>query len=207
MKKISVDTVRTYLKAVGDPADAKVSMKLADGTEIGVTLRTKLSTAEKSVFISRVLSGCFDERGDFRPEYVTPMLRATILQMCSDLPAISPRGKSADLDIDAMNTLYETLALDELDDAGYQRMMREMVFMCQDAIEWRKSRELHSAENAVRNAANAIRELMSVLTDKFGTLDMDALAESAGRLAKTTDGLQGDALREALVKAGLEVVK
>jgi hypothetical protein len=209
MKKISVDTVRAFLKEkeADRAACAEVCMELADGTEVKVTLRTELSTAEKSVFISRVLSGCFDERGEFRPEYVTPMLRATILQMCSDLPAISPRGKSGELDIDAMNALYEALDLDCLDDADYRMMVRELVALCHEAIEWRKARELNSAGSAAKNAADAARELMGVLTEKVGSLDVDALAESAAKLAKTTDGLESDALRDAFVKAGLEVVK
>lgn len=82
--------------------------------------------AEKSTFLNRVVSGCFDATGKFRPEYVSPMLRATILQMCTNIPAMTLKNETDEvgvpaLDVDAMNELYLAMDLDHVQNAGYAR--------------------------------------------------------------------------------------
>ncbi len=209
-KKISVDTVRTYLKEAKPSGTAEAHLRLEDGKDVIVTIRTHLSTAEKSAFIARVLIGCFDERGEYRPEYFTPMLRATILQMCTDLPALSVRAKDggeSQLDLDAMDALYVALNLDGFSGGGYREMMSELVFLAQSAVEWRKARELNGSGKSVSAAADAARELLNALTEKVSEIDAEAMMDYAAKLAKAAEGTEPDALRDAVVKAGLKLVK
>ena len=94
MKKIAVDTMRTFLKERKAENITKLSVPVGDSS-FELEIKTHLTVTEKSTFISRVLSGCFDVMGNFRPEYVSPMMRATILQMWRLWPRIGAEGLSA----------------------------------------------------------------------------------------------------------------
>ena len=95
MKKIAVDTMRTFLKEHKAENITKLSVPVGDSS-FELEIKTHLTVTEKSTFISRVLSGCFDVMGNFRPEYVSPMMRATILQMCTNLPVLVEKGVKAE---------------------------------------------------------------------------------------------------------------
>ena len=123
-----------------------------------MTFRTALSVMEKSVFLNRVVSGCFDMTGKYRPEYVSPMLRATIIQMCTNIPAMTLKNESDSegapaLDIDGMNELYLTMDLDNIQNDDYQAMLHEMVYLSTQAIDWKRSSVLadHGTDSALRN--------------------------------------------------------
>ena len=92
MKKIAVNTMKTFLKEHKREDTYTQTFKVADSS-FEVVFHTNLSIAEKSTFINRVLKGCFDHMGNFRPEYVSPVLRATILQMCTNVPALTLKMK------------------------------------------------------------------------------------------------------------------
>lgn len=209
MKKIAMDTARNYVKEKKPAGVVKTSMVFASGAEVEVEIRTSLTTEEKSTFINRVLSGCFDGNGDYRPEYLTPMLRATILQMCTNLPVISLKGEKTDngesvMDIDAMDALYSALDLDALDDAGYQSLMGEMVHQCAVATDWRKARNLSGANTALADAAKSVRELAAALMTKLDGFDLEALTEYAAKLSKATDGMDEGQIVNALIKENTE---
>lgn len=209
MKKISVDTAKNYIKEKSPEGMTKTSMVFNDGQEVEVEIRTKLTTDEKSAFISRVLSGCFDGNGNYRPEYMTPMLRATILQMCTNLPVISRKGEKTEdgeavMDIDAMDALYVSLNLDTLNDVGYQSMMGEMVHLSGIAADWRKAKQLSGAKEELAYAARSVRELAEALTAKIDGLDLDALMEYAKKLSENTEGLSEQGVIKALVESANE---
>ena len=84
------------------------------------------------------------------------MLRATILQMCTNVPVLTMKGEAENMDLDAMNALYQAMNLDYLDNEPYQAMMREMVGLCQVGIEWRKARNLSDGNKVSVNAMNAL---------------------------------------------------
>lgn len=110
MKKIAVNTVKAFLKE-NKKEDAYTQAFTVGDSSFEVSFHTALTIAEKSTFLNRVVSGCFDATGKFRPEYVSPMLRATILQMCTNIPAMTLKNETDKagapaLDVDAMNELY-----------------------------------------------------------------------------------------------------
>ena len=72
MKKIAVNTVKNFLKENKRENTFTQTFEVGDNT-FDVTFRTALSVMEKSVFLNRVVSGCFDMTGKYRPEYVSPM--------------------------------------------------------------------------------------------------------------------------------------
>ena len=208
MKKIATNTVKMFLKEHKHEDSISVMFPVAD-SEFEVKIRTSLSESEKSVFISRVLSGCFDYKDDFRPEYVSSMLRATVLQMCTNLPVMTLKNERGDdggslMDIEAMNELYLALDLDHLDNKQFQVFLGEIVHLCTIAIEWKKSRVLAkdgapdvSAFTTFGEAMSSVREAAKTITDTVSKLNIDELMEYAAQLSKATEGMdEGGVVRE-----------
>ena len=137
--------------------------------------------------------------GNFRPEYVSPVLRATILQMCTNVPALTLKNEMSDngspaLDLEAMNDLYVAMDLDCVNNPAYQAMMSEMVQLSMQAIDWKKARNLSS-----HNTDSALRNLLDTLTAKVDGMDTSSLMQYAGILSEATKGLgEGDILKGLL---------
>ena len=198
MKKIAVNTMKTFLKEHKREDTYTQTFKVADSS-FEVVFHTNLSIAEKSTFINRVLKGCFDHMGNFRPEYVSPVLRATILQRCTNVPALTLKNEMSDngspaLDLEAMNDLYVAMDLDCVNNPAYQAMMSEMVQLSMQAIDWKKARNLSS-----HNTDSALRNLLDTLTAKVDGMDTSSLMQYAGILSEATKGLgEGDILKGLL---------
>lgn len=200
MKKIAVNTMKTFLKERQRKGAHTQTFELADSS-FEVVFHTNLSIAEKTTFINRVLSGCFDGMGNFRPEYVSPVLRATILQMCTNVPALTLKNETSDggapaLDLDAMNELYVAMDLDHVKDRGYQEMLGEMVQLCSQAIDWKKAHDLSS-----HNTDQALRNLLDTLTARVDGMDTNALMQYAGVLSEATKGLGEGGILKGLLEA------
>lgn len=205
MKKIAVNTVKAFLKEHADTGMVTKEFPVADAT-FEVQIRTILTVDEKTKFISRVVRNCFDAAGNYHPEFLTPMLRATILQMCTNVPVLTMKGEAENMDLDAMNALYQAMNLDYLDNEPYQAMMREMVGLCQVGIEWRKARNLSdgnkvsvNAMNALGDAAISIRNVMEALAKKADSTDMDTLMQYAGKISKATENLDEGGILQGIL--------
>lgn len=210
MKKIAVNTVKAFLKEHADTGTVTKEFPVADST-FEVQIRTILTVDEKTKFISRVVRNCFDAAGNYHPEFLTPMLRATILQMCTNVPVLTMKGEAENMDLDAMNALYQAMNLDYLDNEPYQAMMREMVGLCQVGIEWRKARNLSdgnkvsvNAMNALGDAAISIRNVMEVLAKKADSADMDTLMQYAGKISKATENLDEGGILQGILDAQIK---
>lgn len=200
MKKIAVNTVKNFLKENKRENTFTQTFEVGDNT-FDVTFRTALSVMEKSVFLNRVVSGCFDMTGKYRPEYVSPMLRATIIQMCTNIPAMTLKNESDSegapvLDIDGMNELYLTMDLDNIQNDDYQAMLHEMVYLSTQAIDWKRSSVLadHGTDSALRNLLNS-------LSAKVQSLDMDSLMKYAAVLSESTKNLDEGGILQGLINA------
>lgn len=199
MKKIAVNTMKAFLKENKRSDEYKQTFNVGDGS-FEVVFHTALSVDEKSTFINRVLSGCFDTTGKFRPEYVSPMLRATIIQMCTNIPAMTLKN-GADtegapvLDLDTMNELYLAMDLDDISDDSYQVMRSEMVFLCNQAIDWKKECALSGG-----TTENALRDLLVAITNKVNAVDMGELLQFAGDLSGATKGLDEGGILKGLLQ-------
>lgn len=210
MKKIAVNTVKAFLKEHADTGTVTKEFPVADST-FEVQIRTILTVDEKTKFISRVVRNCFDAAGNYHPEFLTPMLRATILQMCTNVPVLTMKGEAENMDLDAMNALYQAMNLDYLDNEPYQAMMREMVGLCQVGIEWRKARNLSDGNkvsvntmNALGDAAISIRNVMEALAKKADSTDMDTLMQYAGKISKATENLDEGGILQGILDAQIK---
>lgn len=199
MKKIAVNTVKTFLKEHKREDTYTQIFKVASSS-FEVMFHTNLSVAEKTTFINRVLSGCFDGAGNFRPEYVTPVFRATVLQMCTNVPALTLKNELSDngspvLDLEAMNGLYVAMDLDHVDNQGFQEMVAEMTQLCMQAVDWKKAHNLSGY-----NTDSALRNLLDTLTAKVGSIDIDSLMQYAGVLSDATKGLEEGSIANKLIE-------
>ncbi len=202
MKKIAVDTAKAFLKEYNrklHPHDHVITQTFPIGDEkkFDVQIKTKLTTEEKSVFINRVLSGCFDAHGNYRPEYVEPMVRATVLQMCTNLPVLALKNEQADgggsmMDLEAMNDLFVALGEPHCNDT-YENMSR----LCREAIEWTKERLLSD-----NGTDAALRRLLDALTGKVESVNTDTLMQYAAELSRATKNLGEDGLLRGIVEFG-----
>lgn len=207
MKKLSVETMKKYMKTKETPKSVKVHYEF-DGTEFDVEVRTSLSCAEQSAFIGRVLAGCFDDGGNFRPEYFDPMFHATVLQMMTNVPPIPIRGATGDdgeklLDIDAMDELYDALALenDESTD-DFCGFIWYLYGLCDNAAGDRRARNL--ANNGVTGDLSAIvsgaRRIVESLADKVDGVNTEELLAYAGKLSELTQGVNAEGVADAMLR-------
>lgn len=202
MKKISTNTVKEFLKENETAREITRSFHVGE-SDVEYTVKTELTIEEKSLFISRVLSGCFDALGNYRPEYEAPMLRATILQMCTNLPVISMRGQTGDngeslMDMEAMNRLYLTLGLESIEDSRYQSMKGEICTLCRMALDWHRNRRLRQENGTVSEAAASVRAAAEKFISAVENTDIASLIEFAGELTKYTKGADSEGLADAL---------
>lgn len=199
MKKIAVNTVKAFLQE-HKREDAYTQTFTMGDSSFEVAFHTALTVSEKTTFINRVISGCFDSTGKFRPEYVSPMLRATIMQMCTNLPPLTLKNETDDegaaaLDLNGMNELYLALNLDAVQNEGYQAMLGEMVALCTQAIDWKKGCTLSG-----NTTENALRDLIVALTTKVDSLNVSDLMQFAGDLSVATKGLDEGGILQGLLK-------
>ncbi len=198
MKKIAVGTVKAFLQE-NKTEDRFVKTFTIGESSFDVIFHTALTVTEKTSFINRVLSGCFDIKGDFRPEYVSPMFRATIIQMCTNLPVLSLKNEKDEnggslMDLEAMNDLYMAMDLDNLNNPSYRAMMGEMVYLSGQAIDWKRDRAL-----AEHDTDAAIRSLLDAMAKKVENMDTVELMQYASQLSEATKGLgEGDILKGLL---------
>lgn len=207
MKKLSVETMKKYMKTKEPQKSVKVHYEF-DGAEFDVEVRVSLSCAEQSAFIDRVLAGCFDDSGNFLPEYFDPMFHATVLQMMTNVPPIPIRGAANDdgeklLDIDAMDELYDALAL-ENDEAteDFCGFIGYLYGLCDNAAEYRRARNL--ANSGVTGDLSAIvsgvRRFVESLVDKVESVNTEELLTYAGQLAELTRGMNAEGVADAMLR-------
>ena len=202
MKQISTNTVKKFLKNTQKTAEITRAFTVGQ-SEVEYTIKTALTIDEKTRFINRVLSGCFDALGNYRPEYETPMLRATIIQMCTNLPVLSRKGEKTEsgenvMDIEAMDALYVALGLENIDDAEYQMMKGEILSLSRIALDWRRNRTLVQDKGDLGEIAFDARSVLAQLSKLIESTDIASLTEFAAKLSRNTNGLDAAGFVKAL---------
>lgn len=138
MKKITESKIRKCISAYKkDHIPITDRIKTSDGSEVCFEITPYLDVAQKRYFIERVLSGCFDNSGAYLPEYLEPMFRATVLQMCTNLPTLSIKADEEYMDLDSMYILYE-ITLSKCEIEGFNKFVREMWGLVYEVLEEKK---------------------------------------------------------------------
>ncbi|WP_251316657.1 hypothetical protein [Flintibacter muris] len=173
-KRNSGDTV---LK-LGDPDNG-------DSIVMEIALKTSLTISEKGIFVDRVVTPCFDENGDFMPQYLDPLFMIALLQMTTNVPPIE-----------------DTIPI--LDEVGNETGEKSTIMNIE------KTYELCKAINLVKNVADTkyqalIEELRQMAADKLAYMkDVNARkATSFGMLLKPyldAAGNEANISQEALTR-------
>ena len=150
-KRNSGDTV---LK-LGDPDNG-------DSIVMEIALKTSLTIPEKGIFVDRVVAPCFDENGDFMPQYLDPLFMITLLQMTSNVPVIEDAvpvmnedGTESEEKVSIINIekTYELCRAINLvknaNDVNYQALIAELKQMVSDKLAYIKEMNLRKASNSL----------------------------------------------------------
>ena len=150
-KRNSGDTV---LK-LGDPDNG-------DSIVMEIALKTSLTIPEKGIFVDRVVAPCFDENGDFMPQYLDPLFMITLLQMTTNVPVIEDAvpvmnedGTESEEKVSIINIekTYELCRAINLvknaNDVNYQALIAELKQMVSDKLAYIKEMNLRKASNSL----------------------------------------------------------
>lgn len=150
-KRNSGDTV---LK-LGDPDNG-------DSIVMEIALKISLTIPEKGIFVDRVVAPCFDENGDFMPQYLDPLFMITLLQMTTNVPVIedvvpvmNEDGTESEEKVSIINIekTYELCRAINLvknaNDVNYQALIAELKQMVSDKLAYIKEMNLRKASNSL----------------------------------------------------------
>ena len=182
-----------------------------------MTFKRKLSLEEQNLFIQRVISGCFDIFGEYHPEGFTPMFNATVLQLCSNTPALSkPAAKKEDgekgealLDIDAMNDFYNTIKDDVMKAGGkeYETFVSKLDVLCYQRLAWINEQRKYRHLETIAKMCDDMQALIQVagtfinnLEDIVESTDTEELLQYAKSITQNTESLDGENLAENMFK-------
>lgn len=179
-KRNSTDTV---LKMTDSQDDSTVIMEIA--------LKTSLTIPEKGVFVDRVVAPCFDENGDFMPQYIDPLFMITLLQMTTNVPAVEDMipvvdeagvetgDKTAIINIEKTYELCKAINLvKNVTDIAYQSLISELQQMVADKLAYMKDVNARKATSfgmmlkpyldAANNEANVSQEALARISNAIG---------------------------------------
>lgn len=179
-KRNSTDTV---LKMTDPQDDSTVIMEIA--------LKTSLTIPEKGVFVDRVVAPCFDENGDFMPQYLDPLFMITLLQMTTNVPVVEDMipivdesgvetgDKTAIINIEKTYELCKAINLvKNVTDIAYQSLISELQQMVADKLAYMKDVNARKATSfgmmlkpyldAANNEANTSQEALARISNAIG---------------------------------------
>lgn len=161
--KKSINTVLDIQKR--NSADTVLKLCDPDNSEnvvMEITLKTSLSIPEKGIFVDRVVTPCFDENGDFMPQYLDPLFMITLLQMTTNVPAIEDSipvetgedtesgEKATIINIEKTYELCKAINLmRNAKDVKYQALISELKQMVADKLDYVKKVNIRKASNSL----------------------------------------------------------
>lgn len=180
------NTTDTVLKMTDPQDDSTVIMEIA--------LKTSLTIPEKGVFVDRVVTPCFDENGDFMPQYLDPLFMITLLQMTTNVPAVEDmipivdesgvetKDKTAIVNIEKTYELCKAINLmKNVTDIAYQSLINELRQMVADKLAYMKDVNARKAASfgmmlkpyldAANNEANASQEALDRISNAIGNYE------------------------------------
>ncbi len=186
-KRNSGDTV---LK-LGDPENNEsVVMEIA--------LKTSLSIPEKGIFVDRVVTPCFDENGDFMPQYLDPLFMITLLQMTTNVPMIEdtvPIMNEDGTESDEKTTIINIEKTYELcrainlvknaNDVNYQSLIIELKQMVSDKLAYVKELNLRRASNSLTILRPFLESIANVEANKSYLESLKKIIDNVDATANT----------------------
>lgn len=184
-KRNSTDTV---LKLADPENSESIVMEIA--------LKTSLTITEKGLFVDRVVLTCFDENGDFLPQYLDPLFMITLLQMTTNVPPIEDvisvvdengvdtGEKSTIINIEKTYELCKAINLAKnVTDAKYQALIDELKQMVTDKLAYMKDINARKASNSL----TILKPVIDVFSNAVSSVN---LMETLTRLADAMENYE-----------------
>lgn len=140
-----------------------------------ITLKTNMTVDDKSAFIDRVVNGCFDTNGEYRPEFRDAIFQITILQMLSDVPVFTKKMNELDengnetekkievIDIDKTYDLCKRLDLFHKADDSFRVLVNELVYLIETKLTFEQQRILMGERVVLQNARKDIEDGIALI--------------------------------------------
>ena len=151
-----------YKRNSGDTVMKLGDTDNGDSIVMEIALKTSLTIPEKGIFVDRVVAPCFDENGDFMPQYLDPLFMITLLQMTTNVPVIedvvpvmNEDGTESEEKVSIINIekTYELCRAINLvknaNDVNYQALIAELKQMVSDKLAYIKEMNLRKASNSL----------------------------------------------------------
>ena len=140
MKKVSTKTLESLIKEKTDSVPKTVSIKYnlsCDAKDIVFNVKTSLSIAERTTFISRVCNSILFDN-EYHIEYFEPLFDITLIQMLTDIPVFQD-GENLNMDktielckaLDIRSSISSALT----NDIGFVLKLHND---CKDVLEFKK---------------------------------------------------------------------
>lgn len=172
MSKINKKDLEKFIKVSNTDNTLTIPYNFVESDtqyEIEVNVRNYMTIDEKSTFIQRVISNCFDENGNYIPEYRDPMFQITILQMLTDVPVfertiklLDSNGNETDetrkvIDIEKTYTLCKALNLgSKVSNNKFINLYAELYSLVETRLNFEIQRTLMGEKQALAKAREEI---------------------------------------------------
>lgn len=88
--KLNKKDIERFMNSVHTDDALTIEIECGD-TSLPVEVKKYLSIDEKTMFINRVVNGCFDSNDEYHPEYSNVVFQITILQMMTNIPVFTKK--------------------------------------------------------------------------------------------------------------------
>lgn len=172
-----------------------------DEVVMEISVKTDLSIPEKGMFVDRVVIPCFDDEGDFMPQYLDPLFMITLLQMTTNVPPIEDvipivdeagnetGEKTTIINIEKTYELCKAINLvKNATDVKYQALIAELRQMVADKLAYVKDINARKASNSLA----ILRPLLDVVANATTNTNlMETLTQLANAMG-VSEGETGD---------------
>lgn len=197
--KKSINTLmELYNKNVIDPFILTLqNPKENNAVVMEINVKTRLTIDEKGMFVDRVVNACFNDNGDYMPQYLESVFAITLLQMTTNVPVFETTVQDGDeaygvVDIERTYELCKAINLEAaVTDSTYQNLVRELRSMVADKLAYRKQMQL-SREREILNRAreeveNGVAMIVAVADKLNETLASAATANDMAEALKNAN--------------------
>lgn len=190
MSKISKKSINKVIELYRENNNSNVICNFTDENGeiiIESQIRNYLTIPEKGMFVDRVVFPCFDEEGDFMPQYIDPLFMITLLQMTTNIPPIEDTTSVFDADgfetgektsiINIEKTYELCKAIDlagNVKDKKYQKLVQELKELVKQKLDFMKEINIRKATNPF----NVLKPIMENLQNYIISENIDKILEN-----------------------------
>jgi len=170
MSKITRKSINNLMNIYGQH-NGNTVLKLTDPNNenavvVDVELKTALTIPEKGAFVDRVVNACFDDSGDFMPQYLDPVFAITLLQMTTNVPVFENEFSDSNdeniriVDIEKTYELCKAVNLvKNAQDINYQALVSELRQMVSEKVAYMKETNIRKRSSSLVVLKNVLDEI------------------------------------------------